>query len=166
MEKDPRMYAHGPYRYITKHGIGPGTLPKDVKLVKWEDLDNFYTAIWTDRFLTTNELQQYDIYPESVQSIDDIPKLKKSVMESLTNDEVDELGSQLTGLNAEQISWIVSLFEYVNDEYKINALDVISTLFTGKKLVPIEDEVSESVNNINKAKKVSESYTRRLLGDI
>lgn len=166
MEKDPRMYAHGPYRYITKHGIGPGTLPKDVKLVKWEDLDNFYTAIWTDRFLTTKELQQYDIYPESVQSIDDIPKLRKSVMESLTNEEVDELGAQLAGLNAEQISWIVSLFEYINDEYKSNALDVINTLFAGKKLVPIEDEVSESVNNVNKAKKVSESYTRRLLGDI
>ena len=166
MEKDPRMYAHGPYRYITMHGIGPGTLPKDVKLVKWEDLDNFYTAIWTDRFLTTKELQQYDIYPESVQSIDDIPKLRKSVMESLTNEEVDELGAQLAGLNAEQISWIVSLFEYVNDEYKSNVLDVINTLFAGKKLVPIEDEVSESVNNVNKAKKVSESYTRRLLGDI
>lgn len=166
MEKDPRMYAHGPYRYITKHGIGPGTLPKDVKLVKWEDLDNYYTAIWTDRFLTTKELQQYDIYPESVQSIEDIPKIRKSVMESLTNDEVDKLGDQLAGLNSEQISWIVSLFEYVDDEYKSNALDVINTLFAGKKLVPIEDEVSESVNNINNAKKVSESYTRRLLGDI
>lgn len=64
--EDPRKQA-GPYRYITKHGIGPGTLPKDVKLVKWEDLDNYRTAIWTDRFLTTQELEDYDIYPESVQ---------------------------------------------------------------------------------------------------
>ena len=58
---DPRS-KHGPYRYLTKHGLGPGTLPKDVKLVKWEDLDNYYTAIWTDRFLTTDELKKYDIY--------------------------------------------------------------------------------------------------------
>lgn len=65
-DSDPRKQA-GPYRYITKHGIGPGTLPKDVKLVKWEDLDDYKTAIWTDRFLTTQELEDYDIYPESVQ---------------------------------------------------------------------------------------------------
>ena len=53
------------YLYFTKHGVGPGTLPKDVKLLDWRDVDDNITAIWLDRFLTTKELNQYDIYPET-----------------------------------------------------------------------------------------------------
>ena len=60
------------YRYITKHGIGPGTIPKDVHLLKAEDLPNWKTAIWLDRPLTSEELKYYDIYPEWVQSEEDI----------------------------------------------------------------------------------------------
>lgn len=58
-------YGHDGYMYITKHGLGPGTLPKDAHLLKWKDLPNYMTAIWLDRFLTTDELNQYDIYPET-----------------------------------------------------------------------------------------------------
>lgn len=50
-----------PYLYIFKHGIGPGTLPSDVTVVKIKDLPRGYTAVWTDRFLTTSEMDQYDI---------------------------------------------------------------------------------------------------------
>lgn len=57
-------YIHT-YKYFTKHGIGPGTLPKDVKLLDWSDVDDNITAIWLDRFLTTRELKEYDIYPET-----------------------------------------------------------------------------------------------------
>lgn len=57
-----------PYWYITKHGIGPGTLPKDVKLGKVKDLPNYYTAIWIDRPLSTDELKYYDIYPETMNN--------------------------------------------------------------------------------------------------
>ena len=53
------------YLYFTKHGVGPGTLPKNVKLVNWKDVDDNITAIWLDRFLTTKELNEYDIYPET-----------------------------------------------------------------------------------------------------
>lgn len=53
------------YLYFTKHGVGPGTLPKDVKLLDWRDVDDNVTAIWLDRFLTTKELKEYDIYPET-----------------------------------------------------------------------------------------------------
>lgn len=53
------------YLYFTKHGLGPGTLPKDVHIIDTQDLDNYITAIWLDRFLTTDELKQYDIYPEN-----------------------------------------------------------------------------------------------------
>ena len=53
------------YLYFTKHGIGPGTLPKDAKLLDWRDIDDNITAIWLNRFLTTAELKEYDIYPET-----------------------------------------------------------------------------------------------------
>lgn len=49
------------YLYIFKHGLGPGTLPKDVTIIKEKDLPNGYTAVWIDRFLTTEEMNQYDI---------------------------------------------------------------------------------------------------------
>lgn len=158
MDKDPRMYAHGPYRYITKHGIGPGTLPKDVNLVKWEDLDNYYTAIWTDRFLTTQELKDYDIYPENIQNIEDIPGFarKKNVFESLTNEEVDKL-SELS-LTETETNHLLNLLELISDDNKDKALGLVNALFKGKKLV---QDVAESHKP-----RMSESYTRRLLGDI
>lgn len=53
------------YLYFTKHGVGPGTLPNDVKLLDWRDVDDNVTAIWLDRFLTTKELKEYDVYPET-----------------------------------------------------------------------------------------------------
>ena len=53
------------YKYVTKHGVGPGTLPKDVKLIDWEDMDNYLTVIYLDRPLSTEELKYYDIYPET-----------------------------------------------------------------------------------------------------
>ena len=58
-------YPKGGYLYIFKHGIGPGTIPDDVKVVKVKDLPNYYTAVWLDRFLTTPELKQYDIPDET-----------------------------------------------------------------------------------------------------
>lgn len=58
-------YPEGGYLYIFKHGIGPGTIPDDVSVVKVKDLPNYYTAVWLDRFLTTSELKQYDIPSET-----------------------------------------------------------------------------------------------------
>lgn len=58
-------YGYNAYKYFTKHGIGPGTLPKDAKLLDWRDIDDNVTAIWLDRCLTTKELKEYDIYPET-----------------------------------------------------------------------------------------------------
>lgn len=55
----------GGYLYIFKHGIGPGTLPKDVEIIKTKDLPNGYTAVWLSDFLTTDELKKYDIPSET-----------------------------------------------------------------------------------------------------
>ena len=54
------------YRYITNHGIGPGTLPDGV-YIRSEDLDNGKTAIYLNRPLTDEELKKYDIKPEWIQ---------------------------------------------------------------------------------------------------
>lgn len=56
------------YRYVTTHGTGPGTLPKDVNLIKSEDINsNGRVAIYVDRPLTKEELEKYDIKPEWIQ---------------------------------------------------------------------------------------------------
>ena len=54
-----------PYIYFTKHGVGPGMLPRNVKVIDWYDVNNYITLIYTDRFLTTDELTEFDIYPET-----------------------------------------------------------------------------------------------------
>lgn len=56
-----RYTPKGGYLYIFKHGIGPGTIPSDVSVVRTKDLPNYLTAVWLDRFLTTDEMKQYDI---------------------------------------------------------------------------------------------------------
>lgn len=53
------------YLYIFKHGIGPGTIPRDIEVIRTKDLPNGYTAVWLNRFLTYDELKQYDIPSET-----------------------------------------------------------------------------------------------------
>lgn len=52
------------YLYIMPHGIGPGTLPKDVYVMHTETYNGRVLA-WLSRFLTTSELNEYGIYPET-----------------------------------------------------------------------------------------------------
>lgn len=61
MKRYIKSSSERPYLYIFKHGIGPGTLPKDVQVVRTKDLPRGYTAVWTDRFLTTSEMDEFDI---------------------------------------------------------------------------------------------------------
>jgi predicted RNA-binding Zn-ribbon protein involved in translation (DUF1610 family) len=63
------------YRYITNHGIGPGTLPNEKGLyIKSEDLPNGKTAIYLSRPLTSEELKKYDIKPEWIQEEEETPE--------------------------------------------------------------------------------------------
>lgn len=55
-------YGHeGPFWYYTKHGIGPGTLPKDVQVVDIYEDDDFGTYVALDSVLTADELQEYEL---------------------------------------------------------------------------------------------------------
>ena len=74
-----------PYWYIFKHGIGPGTIPDDVKVGKVKDLDNYYSIVWLDRPLSTDELEYYDIYPETMNQ-----RILRDKL-SYTEDEINAL---------------------------------------------------------------------------
>ena len=54
------------YWYHARHGIGPGTIPNDVHLIKVvDDPENRWKDyICLDRFLTTQELRDYDLKEE------------------------------------------------------------------------------------------------------
>lgn len=65
MKRYIKSNSQNGYLYIFKHGIGPGTLPSDVTIIRTKDLPNGYTAVWTERFLTTEEMDQYDIPHET-----------------------------------------------------------------------------------------------------
>ena len=55
-------YGHkGPFWYYSKHGMGPGTLPKDVKVVDWYEDDDYNTWVALDSVLTTQELREYGL---------------------------------------------------------------------------------------------------------
>lgn len=47
--------------YYTKHGLGPGTIPRDVTVLDVKEDDNWGTYIKLDKVLTTDELNKYEI---------------------------------------------------------------------------------------------------------
>lgn len=47
--------------YYTKHGLGPGTVPRDVEILDVYEDDNWGTYIKLDKVLTTDELNYYDL---------------------------------------------------------------------------------------------------------
>lgn len=48
------------YWYFTRHGIGPGAIPRDVKVLDWYE-EGYKTWIKLDKMLTTAELNEYDL---------------------------------------------------------------------------------------------------------
>ena len=48
------------YWYLFKHGLGPGTMPKDCHLLKVIE-DGWKDYVLLDRMLTTDELNEYEI---------------------------------------------------------------------------------------------------------
>lgn len=53
------------YEYYSRHGLGPGTLPKDVNTGGTGEEENGWTKFKTDRPLTEKELNKYDIQSET-----------------------------------------------------------------------------------------------------
>ena len=62
LKEERGNYGHkGPFWYYSKHGMGPGTIPKDVKVVDWYEDDDYNTWVALDDVLTTQELREYDL---------------------------------------------------------------------------------------------------------
>lgn len=62
-----KQMPEGGYRYMARHAVGPGTLPKGVKVFKTEETPNGKIAMYISRPLTSAELKKYDIDPEWIQ---------------------------------------------------------------------------------------------------
>lgn len=60
-KRDPRMYSDKGYWFKSKHGMGPGTIPSDCKVLDWCESDYYTTYMKLDRFLTTSELNEYEL---------------------------------------------------------------------------------------------------------
>ena len=93
-----KQMPEGGYRYITTHGIGPGTLPKDVKVFKTEDIRGGRIAMYISRPLTSEELKQYDIKPEWIQEDSPYRRYKVSFFvdtDSMSTTEIEEKLNEL-----------------------------------------------------------------------
>lgn len=67
---DPERISYGKpagdgFKYALLHGIGPGTKPEDVGIIKIVGYDNGIAFVWFDRVLSTKELTEYDIPSET-----------------------------------------------------------------------------------------------------
>lgn len=62
---DEVPYEKRRYWYFTLHGIGPGTIPKDLKVLETRDGQNekgtWGTFVCLDGVLNTDELYEYDM---------------------------------------------------------------------------------------------------------
>lgn len=65
MKRIIKASVQKPYLYILTHGLGGRVLPKGISIVQGWDLPNGYTVVALDRFLSTKELQEYDIPSET-----------------------------------------------------------------------------------------------------
>ena len=93
-----KQMPKGGYRYITTHGIGPRTLPKDVSVFKTEDISSGRIAMYISRPLTSEELKQYDIKPEWIQEDSSYRRYKVSFFvdtDSMNNMEIEEKVNEL-----------------------------------------------------------------------
>lgn len=48
------------YKYVLNHGLGPGTLPKDVEIIDHYQ-EGYYDVVTLSRKLTSDEVEEYDI---------------------------------------------------------------------------------------------------------
>ena len=74
------------YWYHARHGVGPGTIPSDVKLLKVvEDPENSWKDYFLlDRALTTEELNEYDLKEKCPPSVNCSTSVKASTVPGMS----------------------------------------------------------------------------------
>lgn len=75
----------GKYWFKLKHGLGPGTLPRDVEILDHVE-DGMVDFVCLNRFLTTSELNEYDVVEQAPpQLIQDSKKLETNYAADMSN---------------------------------------------------------------------------------
>lgn len=85
----------GGYKYYTKHGMGPGAVPTDVKISNIKDYDDGMTSFETNRPLSSKELNFYSIENEIKNAEYDVKyghnSTSDSKIKNYTNSSVQDL---------------------------------------------------------------------------
>lgn len=87
----------GPYWYFTRHGVMPGSVPKDINILDIVDEDGG-SYFLSDKVIDTNDLREYEIkekHPESIESAEDITAAYNNEVEVLT-DLIDDSDDEIT----------------------------------------------------------------------
>lgn len=73
----------GPYWYFTRHGVQPGSVPKDITVLEVKDADNG-SYFLSDKVLTTQELKDYEITEKRPvdEDVEDLPHQGNKVLQN------------------------------------------------------------------------------------
>lgn len=112
----------GPFWYLTKHGLGPGMLPKGANVVDTIEDDNFNTYIALDKVLSTQELKDYELKEKK-------PPIKEARRKA-SEEYIDDM--KLT-----ETYWI-------NDKDIMNKVDELSNQLESEGWAHIEDKYTGS----------------------
>jgi hypothetical protein len=85
---------HEEFAYKTKHGLGPGMLPRDVRVVDWEEPNDYDTIIYVDRELTPQEMYDYELteYTDAKECLGEaynVREFSDMLFDMIENDEID-----------------------------------------------------------------------------
>ena len=87
----------GPFPYLMKHGQGPGTLPKDVKVVKYGESSNGKDIVYLDKVLTAEEEAKFEMTPMANLQDDNLSEATQNV-DVFANPEFDYKITDITTL--------------------------------------------------------------------
>lgn len=134
----------GPFWYFTKHGMGPGMLPKGVNVVDTIEDDNFGTYIALDKVLTTQELKDYELKEKKPDEyLLESKKLKESYIVDIVYDSGKHKAQADDGIHGK--SWVdfpKHMLNYSGQQYEVDKLLWNGTNYT----------VDGSIKYLNKPK--------------
>ena len=112
--------------YLARHGLGPGTIPRDVTMIDHkEDPENpWKDYICLDRFLTTQELKEYDL-------IEKMPPAEIKSASQIDNDEFFNWYDSLPGRLQNKVDdiadeWGLPYYEDCSDAELASLMEAIN----------------------------------------
>lgn len=115
--------------YYTKHGLGPGTVPKDVEILDVKEDDNWGTYIKLDKVLTTDELEYYDLKeraPKLEEANEEVGFDLNQTFESLRNFLMEAKPRFCNEMDMDEDNNTITVFidygDWKHDHYYLNSL--------------------------------------------